>query len=72
MTQSITIELPAQLKTALDEVTHREGLSTDQVVGQAIKEHLFLRQFRRLRERMSAKAAGKGMLTDQDVFDQVS
>jgi predicted transcriptional regulator len=72
MTQSITVELPVQLKTALDEVTHREGLSTDEVVGQAIKQHLFLRQFHHLRERMSAKAASQGVATDQDVFDRVS
>ena len=72
MTQSITVELPAQLKTALDEVTHREGLSTNEVVGRAIKEHLFLRQFRHLRERMAANAASQGIVTDQDVFDRVS
>jgi len=72
MTQSITVELPAQLKIALDEVTHREGISTNEVVGRAIKEHLFLRQFHRLRERMIAKAASQGVVTDQDVFDRVS
>jgi metal-responsive CopG/Arc/MetJ family transcriptional regulator len=72
MTQSITVELPANLKTALEEVTHREGISTNEVVGRAIKEHLFLRQFRRLHDRMSAKAASQGIMTDQDVFDRVS
>lgn len=72
MTQSITIALPSDVKTALDAVTQREGVSADQVVGQAIKEHLFLRQFRSLRERMMAKAASQGVITDQDVFDRVS
>jgi hypothetical protein len=72
MTQSITVALPADLKTALDTVTRREGVSPDEVVGQALKEHLFLRQFRQLRERMTAKAASHGVITDQDVFDQVS
>jgi predicted transcriptional regulator len=72
MTQSITVELPADLKTALDAVARREGVSSDEVVGQALKEHLFLRQFRHLRERLSAKAASQGVITDQDVFDRVS
>lgn len=72
MTQLITIALPLDLKTALDEVTRREGVSTDDVVGQAIREHLFLRQFRRLRDRMTAKAAFQDVVTDQDVFDRVS
>jgi hypothetical protein len=72
MTQSITIALPNEVKTALDDVSRREGVSADELVGQAIKEHLFLRQFRRLRERMMAKLPDKGALTDEDVFDQVS
>jgi predicted transcriptional regulator len=72
MTQSITVAIPADVKSALDTLARREGLSHDEVVGQALKEHLFLRQFRKLRERMSAKAASQGVITDQDVFDQVS
>ena len=72
MTQSITVELPGQLKTALDDVSRIEGVSRDEVVGQALKEHLFLRRFRQLRDRLSAKAANQGVLTDQDVFDRVS
>jgi predicted transcriptional regulator len=71
MTQSITVALPPDLKSALDDLARREGVSPDDVVRQAIKEHLFLRQFRRLRERMTAKAASQGMVTDQDVFVRV-
>ncbi len=72
MTQSITVALPSDLKTALDDVSRREGVTTDEVIGQAIKEHLFLRKFRHLRERMMASATGQGVVTDQDVFDRVS
>ena len=72
MTQSITVALPSELTTALDDVTRREGVSRDDIVGQALKEHLFLRQLRRLRDRMAAKAAQAGVVTDQDVFDRVS
>ncbi len=72
MTQSITVALPADLKTALDDVSRREGVTTDEVVGQAIKEHLFLRRFRHLRERMTMSAPSQGVVNDQDVFDRVS
>jgi len=72
MTQSITVELPVDLKTALDSVTRREGVTQDAIVGQALKEHLFLRQLRGLRERLAAKAAQQGVFTDEDVFDRVS
>jgi len=72
MTRSITIALPGNLNIALDDVSRLEGVSRDEVVGQAIKEHLFLRRFRQLRERLTARAANQGVLTDQDVLDRVS
>jgi predicted transcriptional regulator len=72
MACSITVSLPADVKDALDDVAQREGVHADEVVGQAIKEHLFLRKFRLLRERMTAQAKSHGIVTDQDVFDRVS
>ena len=70
--QPITVTLPAEVRQALDELSRKEGVSTDEVVGRAVKQHLFLRQFRSLRERLSAKARNQGIATDQDVFDRVS
>jgi len=67
---SITVTLPDNVREALDDIARRDGVPTSEIVGQAVKEHLFLRQFRLLRERMSAK--GQATLTDQDVFDRVS
>lgn len=72
MVQSITVTLPADVKQALDELSQKEGVSPDEVVRRAVKQHVFLRQFRSLRERMSAKAKSQGIVTDQDVFDRVS
>ena len=72
MLQPITVTLPADIKQALDELARQEGVAPDEVVGRAVKQHLFLRQFRSLRERMSAKAQGQGVATDQDAFDRVS
>jgi len=72
MTTSITVSLPVDMKDALEDLARKEGVKAEHVVGQAIKEHLFLRQFRLLRDRMSAQARGQGDITDQDVFDSVS
>ncbi len=72
MVQPITVTLPADVKQALDEISKKEGISSDEIVGRAVKQHVFLRQFRSLRERMSAKAKNQGIVTDQDVFDRVS
>lgn len=72
MAQSITVTLPADVKQALDDFARKQRISPDELIGQAVKEHLFLRQFRSLRARMSAKAQTQGIVTDQDVFDRVS
>ena len=72
MTQTITVTLPADVKQAVDELSQKEGVPPDEVVGQAVKQHIFLRQFRSLRERMSAKAKSQGIVTDQDIIDRVS
>jgi predicted transcriptional regulator len=72
MVQSITVTLPAEVQKAVAELSKQEGVSPDEVVGQAVKQHVFLRQFRSLRERLVAKAKGQGIATDQDVFDRIS
>ena len=72
MQETITLTLPTEIKMALDDVTRKENVSPDELIGEAIKEYLFLRQFRLLRERMMPKAQTQGINTDQDVFDRVS
>ena len=72
MVQSITVTLPADVKQAVEELSKKEGVSFDEIVSRAINQHVFLRQFRSLRERMAAKAKNQGILTDQDVFDRIS
>lgn len=72
MAENVTVTLPDGVKRALDEISSKEGVAPDEVIGAALKEHLFLRQFRSLRQRMAAKAQSQGVLTDEDVFDRVS
>ena len=72
MEQSITVTLPADVKQAVEELSKKEGVSLDEIVGRAINQHVFQRQFRSLRERLAAKAKNQGIVTDQDVFDRIS
>jgi len=72
MADSINLTLPTDVKDALDDIARQEGVGADAVIEQAVKEHLFLRKFRLLRQRLSAQALSQGIITDQDVFDRVS
>jgi len=72
MQEQITVLVPSELKVALEELTRSAGASPDELVGEAIKQYLFVRRFRTLRERMAPNARAQGIVTDQDVFDRVS
>ncbi|MDX6501375.1 MAG: hypothetical protein QOG23_4635 [Blastocatellia bacterium] len=69
MSQMITISLPDETRTALDNAANEEGLSENALVEKALSDYLFVRRFRNLRERLMSQ--GKD-LADQDVFDLVS
>jgi metal-responsive CopG/Arc/MetJ family transcriptional regulator len=70
MSETIRIELPEETKAALDEAVREEGVSANNFVAKALKDYLFIRRFRSLRERMLTETPEN--LTDQDVFDRVS
>ena len=72
MQDQITVDIPGEIKIALDEAVRSEGVSSNELVGRAIKQYLFLRRFRLLSDRMAAKAQAQGILSEQDVFDRVS
>ena len=69
---TITITLPQEIKLAVDDVMRKEGISSSELINQAVREYLFLRRFRLLRDRMVPRAQAQGIYTDQDVFDRVS
>ena len=69
MSQMITISLPDETRTALDDAANEEGLSENALVEKALSDYLFIRRFRNLRARLISQ--GKD-LNDQDVFDLVS
>jgi len=72
MRETVTVSLPEEIKNELDRVVKEEGVSRSDVVRESLRDYLFIRQFRRLRAKMSTKARKQGIFTDQDVFDRVS
>lgn len=72
MRSTITISLPEQVRSQLDQVSRADGVSRSDLVRESIRDYLFLRQFRGLRKTMVAKASQRGIFTDDDVFDRVS
>jgi metal-responsive CopG/Arc/MetJ family transcriptional regulator len=72
MRETVTISLPQAVRRALDKVAKEEGVSRSDVLRQSLEDFLFVRRFRRLRQRMMAAAQAEGIYTDDDVFTRVS
>ena len=72
MRETVTISLPQGVRRELDRVAKEEGISRSDVLRQSLEEFLFVRRFRRLRQRMMAAAQAEGIYTDEDVFTRVS
>ena len=68
MRESISISLPEDLKAELDEAVRVEGVSRSDVVREAVREYLFIRRFRALRQELIPYAEAAGVFTDEDVF----
>jgi predicted transcriptional regulator len=72
MRETVTISLPPAVRRELDRIAKEDGVSRSDVLRQSLEDSLFVRRFRRLRQRMMAAAQAQGIYTDDDVFSRVS
>lgn len=72
MRRTITISVPEQMRSEIDKMSQADGVSRSDIVRESLRDYLFVRRFRTMRNSMVAKASARGIYTDQDVFDHVS
>ena len=72
MRKAVTVSLPEPLTEELDAISRAEGTSRSEVVREALKRSFALREYRALRAELVIEAEAKGIVTDEDVFNQVS
>lgn len=72
MRQTVAVSLPAELTARLDLVAEEEGTSRSEVVRDALRRYLALREFQKARESVIPYAEAAGVLTDEDVFRSMS
>jgi metal-responsive CopG/Arc/MetJ family transcriptional regulator len=70
--KAVTVSLPEPLAEELDAVSREAGTSRSEIVREALKRYFALREYRALRAELMIEAEAKGIITDEDVFDQVS
>ncbi len=72
MRENISVSLPKDLKTELDQFTQVAGMSRSDLIREAVREYLFAHQLRSLRQRLTPYAEAQGVYTDEDVFNEIS
>jgi metal-responsive CopG/Arc/MetJ family transcriptional regulator len=70
--ERISVSLPEGLRAELDRLTEADGTSRSGVVREALREYLFARQLRTLRQELMPYAEDQGIYTDEDVFRAVA
>lgn len=70
MNTTLTVELSEEARATLGKAAREEGISENDFAARALQDYLFLRRFRKLRERMMAES--QKSYTDQEIFEIVS
>ncbi len=70
MRKTITLDLPERLEAELAEAARDENSSPSEIVTAALDDYLFVRKFRRLRDKMRVQLPQP--VADEQVFEQVS
>ena len=68
MRQTVAISLPQDLAGELDALAEREGASRSEIVRDALRRYLAMREFQRIRESTLPFAEVQGVYTDEDIF----
>lgn len=73
MRKVVAISLPDNLLKNLSTEAKEEQTSRSDIIRRALKQHFFMRDFNRARNKALAELAKKGItLTDEEIFEKVS
>jgi len=68
----LSIRVPAKLKRELERLCKRQNRPMSDVAREALRRYVAVERFRSLRERTLPFAEAQGLLTDEDIFKNVS
>lgn len=72
MNQTLTIRIPDELREELQEISKAEGKPVSDLVRDSLKRYIAVYRFRKLRNMVLPFAEAQGILTDEDVYKEVS
>jgi predicted transcriptional regulator len=69
---AVTVRLEPSLERELNRLSRELGRSRSEIVREALRRQLALLRFEKVRRKLMPFAEGRGYLTDEDVFRDVS
>ena len=69
---TLTIRLPDDLRTELEDLSRVERKAVSEIVRDSIRRYVAIQHFRALRKKVLPFAEAQGFLTDEDVFKAIS
>jgi len=71
MNQSLTIRIPDNMRRDLDNLSKVENKPVSDLVRESLQKYLAIQKFRKLRNIVLPFAESEGILTDEDVFNNL-
>ena len=72
MNQNITIRIPNDLREELKEISKAENKPVSDIVRDSLRKYIAIHRFRKLRNMTLPFAESQGILTDEDVYKEIS
>ncbi|MGO8987700.1 MAG: ribbon-helix-helix protein, CopG family [bacterium] len=72
MNQALTVRIPNKLREELQKISRAEGKPISDLVRESLRRYIAIYRFRKLRNMVLPFAEAKGILTDEDVYKEVS
>ena len=72
MKQTMTIRISDELREELQEISKAEGKPVSDLVRDSLRRYIAIYRFRKLRNMVLPFAEAQGILTDEDLYKQIS
>jgi hypothetical protein len=72
MNQTITIRITESMREELLEISRDQDKPVSDLVRESLRKYIAIQRFRKLRNMVLPFAEAQGILTDEDVFNQIS
>lgn len=72
MNKTITIRLPDELCSELQDLSKSEDKPISNLVRESLKNYIAIHKFRKIRSKALPLAEAQGFLTDEDIFEAIS